>query len=100
MLLGESARRMREPGEDVAQCADGKLDEDCLVTRVVVVRHDRTRLDWRTSSIDRPDLDPEAHVPSFGGVDEGALVFTFEKDIAGVEVAQADAPFAVDAGRQ
>src|SRR6185312_2296474 len=90
---------IREPGENVAQSADRELDQDVLMARIVVMRHDRRRFAGR-AILDGPDLDPKANVPALRGVDEGAFVLAFEQDIAGVEVTQTDPPLAVGALRK
>ena len=49
----------------------------------------------RAGLVEFPDVDAEADEEALGGGDEGALVLALEQDIAGVEIAQLNAPAAV-----
>ncbi len=88
-MLAAEAGGVGKPGQDVAEGADGELDQDVLSGAIVVVGED--------AFLAVPDLDAEADVEAFGAGDAGALVAAFEEDVAGVDVAEADAPFAFSA---
>ena len=97
MLLLE-LHRIGKPADSVAERADRELDQDLAVARVVLVRQHQRGC---PGLVELPDVDAEADEEALGGGDEGTLVLALEQDIAGVEIAQLNAPAAVGAiGKQ
>jgi hypothetical protein len=88
---GREPRRIGKPAQGVAQGANGKLDQNLTITGIIVVKQDGG---WWIGAIDIEDLDGETDEEAFRRADEGALVLTLEQDIASIEVAQPDQPFA------
>ncbi len=93
MRLAEPGR-IGKPRQDVAQRADRELDQDVSVRGVVVMRQHPC---GRPGIVELPDRDAETNEVMLGRRDERASVFALEQDIAGVEVTQPDAPFALRA---
>ena len=96
-VAGGKADGVGEPGEDVAEGADGEEDQDFLPGKVERVGEDEV---FGAAGGDVPDVEAEADEPALGGADEGAGVVAGEENVAGVEVAEADAPLAGFAGRE
>src|SRR5579872_4286963 len=76
--------RVREPAERIAERADRKVDGDITLGIRIVVAKDALAL--------LPDLNAEAHKIALAAVDPPALELGLKQDIAGIEIAQSNAP--------